>query len=679
MKHVKQIDGLRAIAVASVIANHLFPSFLPGGYLGVDLFFVISGYVISLSLLRSDEPGSFRRIFKFYFKRIFRIIPVLSVVVLVFSLLICALSSKPLESLLTGGWSLVGLSNIYLAKASSSYFAGSSLLNPFVHTWSLGVEEQFYFFFPFLLLVCGVLSPGNHERSGFRFCALVLLGASCLSLILAAFKGQVVSVSNFYLPQYRFWEIALGASLLFWVRGCCGIRSNLIVKTVFSFVGLLGVFLALFIPYEFSFVGSIVMVLSALLLIYSFDAFVPVDRFLSSRVFSKVSERSYSLYLWHWPLISIAFIAYGSSLPVALVVLALTVFFSCVSYSVIERPAILYSREVVDRFKGESFWVFLPGLMFSTLVAVLGFAALVMRALPDVSLNIYSRFNGLSFAQVETKNDPLILFRMGSYWKDSDDAEVRRIASCFFEAEFNVGDVDRCLAPVDGSRKAAFLIGDSHAANYSFGIKKALGDDYEFRHFTLGMCGFVDPLDADLFSGRERSCRDYSNILTRHFVGALGGGDIVFLSMTWNDDPFYAKSSKSNMPLSTFAAIGRLAEVISSRGARLILLDDVPGYGDPSVCGYRWYRPWDRDGCSASFEDIRSSRSQYYNGVQDLTRKYPSVSGLSVSQIFCHEGLCAVSKNGVPLYVDQGHLNPSASRMIVDVVADHISLGSQGR
>jgi peptidoglycan/LPS O-acetylase OafA/YrhL len=149
-KYRPEIDGLRALAVIAVILNHIHPNLLPSGYLGVDIFFVISGYVITGSITNREVNSLTEHLSGFYLRRIKRLFPALITCIIVTSLLICLFNPKPADSLNTGMAALLGGSNLYLFHRATDYFASSTQLNVFTHTWSLGVEEQFYLWKVFL-------------------------------------------------------------------------------------------------------------------------------------------------------------------------------------------------------------------------------------------------------------------------------------------------------------------------------------------------------------------------------------------------------------------------------------------------------------------------------------------------------------------------------------------------
>jgi peptidoglycan/LPS O-acetylase OafA/YrhL len=174
-----EIDGLRALAVIAVIINHFNAKILPSGYLGVDIFFVISGYVITGSLIKRSHGSFLEFIATFYARRFKRILPALVVCVLLTSLILSCFDPSPGVTLRTGLSSLIGASNLYLYSLSISYFSPLVDLNGFTHTWSLGVEEQFYLLFPIIFWIFASRhQTGEHRLTKFGL-AVAILSRAC--------------------------------------------------------------------------------------------------------------------------------------------------------------------------------------------------------------------------------------------------------------------------------------------------------------------------------------------------------------------------------------------------------------------------------------------------------------------------------------------------------------------
>lgn len=210
--YLAHIDGLRAIAVLAVIAYHLDAGWLPGGFTGVDVFFAISGFVVSASVARLPAVGAGAALLRFYARRFLRIAP---------ALLVCLLATALAAALFipeswlseasdrTGRMALVGLSNWVLASTGNDYFAPRTEFNPYMHTWSLGVEEQFYLVFPLLFLAWSRGWPG-------RFCSLALFAlATAASLLYAWTRSRTPGheIDAFYLTTTRFWQLGAGVLL----------------------------------------------------------------------------------------------------------------------------------------------------------------------------------------------------------------------------------------------------------------------------------------------------------------------------------------------------------------------------------------------------------------------------------------------------------------------------------
>jgi len=203
------IDGLRAVAVLAVIVNHFSSSILPAGNLGVDLFFVISGYVITASLSRAKSTSLKGFLASFYAKRAKRLLPALVACVIPSAILICLFNPWPQGDIKTGITALFGLSNIWLYLQDTNYFGQSAALNVFTQTWSLGVEEQFYLLFPFFVWFSG-LSQQLAARRGARNLALIIIPLLLVSVVLFVVFARSNPAASFYLVSSRFWELAAG-------------------------------------------------------------------------------------------------------------------------------------------------------------------------------------------------------------------------------------------------------------------------------------------------------------------------------------------------------------------------------------------------------------------------------------------------------------------------------------
>ena len=204
-----EIEGLRALAVISVIINHFNKSWLPGGYLGVDIFFILSGYVISLSLMNMQYKNFNEFFLNFYTRRIKRLLPALVFCVTITSFILVLVNPNPEISLKTGISALFGISNFYLLQQATDYFAPSSELNVFTQTWSLGVEEQFYVLFPILLWIT-VFNKKSNSTQNFTIIISCLVIASYLFFIILNHENP--STAYFLMPA-RLWELGLGCLL----------------------------------------------------------------------------------------------------------------------------------------------------------------------------------------------------------------------------------------------------------------------------------------------------------------------------------------------------------------------------------------------------------------------------------------------------------------------------------
>lgn len=295
IKYRPDIDGLRAIAVLAVLFFHAGLPFFEGGYVGVDIFFVISGYLITSIILREIDQERFS-ILQFYERRFRRILPPL--IVVVFLTLIAGLYLLPSDGILGLGYSAITtalMSSNILFYFESGYFGGAAEMKPLLHTWSLAVEEQFYIFFPLVLIFISKRNKAHYLRY------FLILGF--LSLIACIFLTQLKPSAAFYWIPTRTWELLIGSLLALKVFPQLSKSSSEAVSLTGA-----GLVLAAIFTYDaqtpFPGYTAILPTLGTALIIYAGGSQTPwLNRFLSVKPVVFIGLISYSLYLWHWPII----------------------------------------------------------------------------------------------------------------------------------------------------------------------------------------------------------------------------------------------------------------------------------------------------------------------------------------------------------------------------------------
>jgi peptidoglycan/LPS O-acetylase OafA/YrhL len=305
MKYRAEIDGLRAVAVIPVILFHAGFEFFSGGFVGVDIFFVISGYLITTIILSEKEQGTFSLI-NFYERRVRRILPALFLVML-FSLLFAWLWLLP-SDMKDFSQSLIAVSTFYsniFFWQESGYWAAANELKPLLHTWSLAVEEQYYFIFPLFLMLMW--------RFRKRWILSTFLIIAIISILFAQWGAHNKPTMNFFLLLSRGWELAIGASIAFYFlyrkQTIRRLLSHKSVDELLSLVGLLMIGYAVYafdktIPFP-SFYALVPTIGAGLIILFSSPETL-VGRLLGTKPLVGIGLISYSAYLWHQPLFAFA-------------------------------------------------------------------------------------------------------------------------------------------------------------------------------------------------------------------------------------------------------------------------------------------------------------------------------------------------------------------------------------
>ena len=637
-KYRPEIDGLRAFAVVAVIINHFNKDLLPSGYLGVDIFFVISGYVITSSLVNRESKNFWDFITGFYERRIKRLVPALVVFVLITSILICLFNPNPTPALRTAIRSLFGLSNLYLLRESTDYFAQSTELNPFAHTWSLGVEEQFYLLFPILIWFSGF---GRQAKNGARNLFL-WIGA----LTVASLTGFIVlhptnQPAAYFLMPPRFWEMAAGCLVFISFNKWAKIEQALEqVPPLLIVAVMVGV---MFLPISSAVPATIAIVLLSGVLIACLKSGTAAFTVFTNRSVVYIGLISYSLYLWHWGVLSISRWSVGVNWFTVPFQLLLMLAISALSFHFIEQPL---------RVKP---WAATPRDTFFK-----GFTALALSFLGISGLNIAS--SRLLKTGESLRGDA----------KYQDTGILQQSIYCHLPKKNNSAIAD-CLGSGNIANQSIYLIGDSHASNHFPSIKQAASELHSKINISVLVdWGFVNWIEGVNGCGSYNPCIIDSWKKHKEFFGeTMKKGDIVVFS--WYRGRLTRGGSHLPRGIdygkqAVFRArLSELISIVTSAGGKVVLVDDIP-----AVCQagtnyqYTVLRLGIANACSVSEEVSKKDREGLTLVYKDLSVAHPGkVFYFDPHSALCHDGVCNVfdprkgAGQGKILYGDwAGHFRP---------------------
>ena len=637
------IDGLRAIAVLAVIIFHARLGLFPGGFVGVDVFFVISGYLIASIILKEEEKDSFS-LARFYERRIRRIFPALFVVIL-FCAGMGALLLTPTDYLAFGRSAFAAMafwSNFYFTR-QGGYFAPAAETQPLLHTWSLGVEEQFYLLAPFILLL---LSRGLR-----RWRAPIFWSLFVASLGVSAWGVHTEARWAFFLPHSRAFELMCGVALAMGLvpRASSARANEALAALGLALIAVAVVFYSAATP--FPGFAALVPAVGAALLIHSSTSLTQtaVARALSFAPVVYIGKISYSLYLWHWPLLAFAEYEFGHALQGWHRVLLLGAAFalSALSYRYVEQPARRAGPPLTRRL------VFIGGAAAIVLTAALSQIIVKGRGLPG----------RLSPEVAElARATPTRVIHGGLCGFQADGQDRRTRGECF------VGDQS---AP---SPRFA-LWGDSHAATVSPVIAR-LATEAGVKGYNVGRGGCPPLLGLEKESSVFRRClagpREIERIIANPDVT-----EIVFIGR-WG---LYAEGVPSQNEAATrprrfverddaanraaFARVLRATvEKVRAAGKRVVIVGPVPEF-DVNVPA-----AFIKGAMRGKRDDIVMARTDFderQRGVLPVLAELSRMDGVRVvypHEQLCDANVCRATAGGRALYVDDDHLSPDGARLL---------------
>ncbi len=623
------IDGLRAVAVLSVVGFHAFPGSFRGGFVGVDVFFVISGFLISKILFENLDRGTFS-FGEFYGRRVKRIFPALAVVLLACAvagwLVLLPIEYAQLGKHIAGGAGFVA--NLVLLS-ESGYFDAGAVTKPLLHLWSLGIEEQFYFVWPILLYAA-------RKRSKAPLLAAVFVASFALNMVLVTSHRE----ATFYSPLSRFWELLTGSALAYasgrnarWLRAAAPVR---------NLMSLSGAALIAFAVWSFHseapFPGwrALLPTVGACLVIAAGSDAWTNRKALSHPWAVWIGLISFPLYLWHWPLLTFAAILEGAtpSPKIRLAAVALSFVLAWATFRYVERPI------RVGRPNAKT----VPFLLSS--IAVL-FVVGLWIAFKGGFSDARGPWNVENISQSYTKND--------QFDEACRNAEAARFAPAFDPT------LDFCRATANTKTFDIVVVGDSHAGRIESGLRETTTRPL----LNLGRGSCLPLFGYEATNPGSEKIFDCSPTMGRLLERAIEISPRVIVVSGFFARPYDGRVTlHSSLPMGTLMrdTLARLSAGVP----RVVVVLDVPELPfEPSYCVDRpIHRGRDRGQCGFAKEQPLRQLALYEADLRAAAQNLPNVSFFDPADVLCDRANCYAVKDKRLLYDDRHHLSRYGASLV---------------
>jgi peptidoglycan/LPS O-acetylase OafA/YrhL len=671
------IQGLRTVAVLTVVANHLF-GWPAGGFVGVDVFFVISGFLITGIILREhDRTGtiSFR---SFYRRRIRRIFPIATLVlaVTVAASYAVYLSDRAQGVATDAVWTFFFAANWRFAAADTDYFADAGLLSPLQHYWSLAVEEQFYLVWPWLLLI--VLSIAAYRgRTGQRLAVAVMLLIVAGSFVAALLETESDPTGAYFSTVDRAWELGLGALLAMLAPLCARIPSP--VRPVLGWIGLIGIGASLFLVKEapgFPAPWAALPVLSTVLVIAAGTG--GPQRFLfplTNRLSVYLGDISYSLYLWHFPVIVLL-----AELPLkesTYYALALLVMFSLsiASFHLVEDPVRrsrwLEPRGEVGRdwrpsvFRGSLLWLLAAGTAVLAVMAIARPPSSDVDAVPvDSSVTTSAAatpqdaLRGAVTAAVAADEFPEFSPDLASLGTENwvKEAAAR---GC---ADITSTNLERCASGPADAEKTVVLVGDSFGIAWMPGVREGFEKaGWRVYGITKGQCPSASVSVTHDEGKAYPECDEHRGWALAEAVRLQP--DLVILADAANTlDRLASKATGAAARAEIETGVRTTVAALDPAQRRVALLSPPPSGASLQECVTRFSGP---DDCEMTINEGWKQFAAAQRQAADVAKAtYVDTSGW-----FCTEsGRCPAFVGTTPVRADGGHLTVAYAKELAALI-----------
>lgn len=649
------IQGMRAIAVGIVVLYHFFPQRLTGGFVGVDVFFVISGFLITAHLLRELESTGSIRLARFYARRIRRLLPA---ALLVLALTVCAgvlllPSSQLLETLRQAAASATYVENWMLQASAVDYMAQDTAPTPVQHYWSLSVEEQFYLVWPAVILAVAWLAVRTRRRTPRRSVLTALIVIGLASLIVSVIMTAVDKPSAYFATPTRIWEFVVGALLVFLPR-----RGGDVTRALVAWAGIGAIgFSALTFTDSSAFPGIIaaIPVVGAAAVIWGGQAtsalWMP-GRWLGAQPARFIGDTSYAIYLWHWPVVIFLPLVIGTapSTVMRLAAIIAVVAIAWVSTRWFETPM------------RESRWLARPVAPF---VLVIASAMLFWGAWAAGAGVLQSRADAVAEASAQRVGTPCygaaaLLEGCDPVSGDSEsidpalaaaDAQNEQYTRC--DQRLDESEMLTCtFGPADAETRIA-LVGDSHATQW-LGALARLAEDRGWRVDTYLKSSCPLTYATRVLPDEPRKRLEACEIWQRTVREALREVEVdAILVSSYARGYEWAPSADGEVSAQAGVdGFARQWKELSDQVAPVVIIADTPFLGGINVpdCVAKADAPYASCAADRSTAVVPDAMSAAVAAVG------PSVTYLDLTDLFCDEARCFAAVGGEVVYRDTSHL-----------------------
>lgn len=639
------VEGLRAIAILLVVAMHAGFPWLPGGFVGVDVFFVLSGFLITGLLLKEISETGQLRFLEFYVRRLRRLLPALLAMLLVVgflaSVLLVPIEQKAQSS--AAAMAAVWLSNIYFALGQLDYFQPGTETNLFLHTWSLGVEEQFYLIWPALL----IWLLGRGKESGLVRVKAGMIAVSITSLVFCIWCTYAAPQLAFYMMPLRAWQFSTGA--LVWLY--CNQSNQRLLQNkwqqIYLAIGwaglaliiLSGTMLSSNIPYPGAY--AILPTLGGLGIIISGSTGslkTGVSRLLAIKPLQFIGRISYSWYLWHWPILLLGLPIPGAdSSWYRLILILISLLLAILSYHFIETP-VRQQNSLLKR----------PGITALSALALMFVVNNVSLFWHDMA-NEQAQSPSLHCYNIARLDTPII-YRIGC-------------DGLYYDVQMRV-----CELGAPNAQHTVVLIGDSHAGQWAPTVADVFSrPEWRVLVITKSACPMVDePYFYTRIGKYYKVCTEWRNNVLRYIskihpdITLFGSsGTVDFTQSQWLD------------------GTTKVLDILSAASDWVYLLRDTPSlpFDGPNCLAKYSIRPTFNllhHTCSAPA--YNAYKNNVYGWRKLIVNNFTNARILDMNEFICPMDQCMAEQNGIIVYRDSQHLTRSFARSLAVEMAKKLGL-----